>query len=144
MNNLGKEIRKIRGLLGISLRTLAASVYISPAFLSDIELGRRFPAEKTLRRIASSLAIDYESLHSLLLSDKPTIEHLQSQLAQSQARIESLEAEISERKQDMNDLFKVAKKHEGEAKRLKSIALQLASEEEIHQRLAAINQKVGT
>lgn len=55
----GLRARKSRETAGVSLRTMAAALEISPAYLSDLELGRRaFAApllekfEKTLRRQA--------------------------------------------------------------------------------------------
>lgn len=46
----------------MSLRQLAAKVGCSPPFVSDIELGRRFPSEATLASIAKTLEI---SIHEL-------------------------------------------------------------------------------
>ena len=46
----------------MSLRQLAAKVGCSPPFVSDIELGRRFPSKATLASIAKALEI---GLHEL-------------------------------------------------------------------------------
>ena len=46
----------------MSLRKLAAKVGCSPPFISDIELGRRFPSKTTLVSIAKALQIDVQEL----------------------------------------------------------------------------------
>ena len=52
---LTDEIRAERLRQGITLREFAIRVGITAAYLSDLELGRRFPAEKNLIRIIESL-----------------------------------------------------------------------------------------
>jgi len=49
-------IRKARKEKRLSLRNLATKVGISAAFLSDIELGRRFPSKENLTKILNELA----------------------------------------------------------------------------------------
>ena len=44
--SLGERIHKLRDKAGLSLRKLADQIGISSPFLSDIELGRRFPSEE--------------------------------------------------------------------------------------------------
>ena len=56
--SLGEKTRATRLERGISLRQLAAKVGCSPPFVSDIELGRRFPSEATLASIANTLERD--------------------------------------------------------------------------------------
>ena len=60
--SLGAKIRATRLERGMSLRQLAAKVGCSPPFVSDIELGRRFPSEATLASIAKILEIDVQEL----------------------------------------------------------------------------------
>lgn len=60
--SLGEKIRATRLERGMSLRQLAAEVGCSPPFVSDIELGRRFPSEATLASIAKTLEIDVREL----------------------------------------------------------------------------------
>jgi len=50
---------------GISLRQFAASINITAPFLSDIELGRRFPSDDVLREIAKALKTDFDELKKL-------------------------------------------------------------------------------
>jgi transcriptional regulator with XRE-family HTH domain len=61
---LGQLIREIREEKDFSLRELAKKIDITPAFLSDIELGRRNPSEKTLQTIARVLKIPIETLRN--------------------------------------------------------------------------------
>lgn len=53
--NLGDLIRKRRTTAGISLRELARRLKITPAYLSDLELGRRFPSRAVAHRLARKL-----------------------------------------------------------------------------------------
>lgn len=57
MKTLGEFIREKREATGLSLRELARRLEITAPFLSDIELGRRAPAEKNLALIAKELGI---------------------------------------------------------------------------------------
>src|ERR1700687_399110 len=62
MKNLGEKIRELRENKDISLRELAKELAISAAFLSDVELGRRYPSPKVLRQIALKLDVETEEL----------------------------------------------------------------------------------
>lgn len=59
---LGEKIRELRLAAGMSLRQLARTVHRSPPFISDVELGRRFPSDEVLRAIAEELAVDFNEL----------------------------------------------------------------------------------
>jgi transcriptional regulator with XRE-family HTH domain len=63
--SLGDKIKELRMELGISLRQFAAEIEKSPAFISDVELGRRFPSDEALRDIARFLKTSEESLKKL-------------------------------------------------------------------------------
>jgi len=52
---IGERIRQLREVKDLSLRELAKTVGISAAFLSDVELGRRYPSDKHLAAIARAL-----------------------------------------------------------------------------------------
>lgn len=52
---IGERIRQLREVKDLSLRELAKTVGISAAFLSDVELGRRYPSDKHLAAIAQAL-----------------------------------------------------------------------------------------
>ena len=55
---LGERIRELRLGQDISLRQLAVRVGKSAPFISDVELGRRFPSPEVLRAIAKELGVD--------------------------------------------------------------------------------------
>lgn len=59
---LGETIRNLREKKDLSLRELAKKVDVSAPFLSDVELGRRFPGEDTLVAIAAVLKVNVEEL----------------------------------------------------------------------------------
>ena len=60
--SLGKRLHELRDRADLSLRELAKRVGISGPFLSDIELGRRFPSEEILAKLVSALNVSLEHL----------------------------------------------------------------------------------
>jgi transcriptional regulator with XRE-family HTH domain len=60
--SLGQRLRELRDKADLSLRELAKRSGISSPFLSDIELGRRFPSEEILRKLAAALSVPVEDL----------------------------------------------------------------------------------
>ncbi len=58
----GSKLRELREIKNISLRELAKKIGVSGAFLSDIELGRRFPAPDKIELLAKELQIPVEEL----------------------------------------------------------------------------------
>ena len=65
MTSLGQRIRELREQRDLSLRELAKRLEVSPAFISDVELGRRFPSDEVLAAIAKLLRVKIEDLKSL-------------------------------------------------------------------------------
>jgi transcriptional regulator with XRE-family HTH domain len=65
MEGIGPFIRKRRDELDLSLRELAKKLDCSPAFISDIELGRRHPSEKVLIEIAKILKVKPDDLRKV-------------------------------------------------------------------------------
>lgn len=63
--SLGKRLRELRERAGLSLRELAKSAQISAPFLSDIELGRRYPKDETLAILAKHLSTSMDGLKNL-------------------------------------------------------------------------------
>jgi transcriptional regulator with XRE-family HTH domain len=59
---LGKKLRELRERAGLSLREVAKDAKVSAPFLSDVELGRRFPANETLLLIAQKLRTSADEL----------------------------------------------------------------------------------
>ncbi len=51
----GAILRESRKAAGFGLRELCKKVEISPAYLSDIELGRRLPSDDVLLALASAI-----------------------------------------------------------------------------------------
>jgi transcriptional regulator with XRE-family HTH domain len=60
--SLGQRLRELRDKADLSLRELAKIIGISPPFISDIELGRRFPSEEILKKLARALDVSLEDL----------------------------------------------------------------------------------
>jgi transcriptional regulator with XRE-family HTH domain len=65
MEGIGPYIRRRRDELDMSLRELAKKLDCSPAFISDIELGRRHPSDKVLVEIARVLKVKAEELRGM-------------------------------------------------------------------------------
>jgi transcriptional regulator with XRE-family HTH domain len=59
---MGQRLRELRERAGLSLREVAKAAKISAPFLSDVELGRRFPTNETLALIAQKLRASAEEL----------------------------------------------------------------------------------
>ena len=59
---LADIIKETRENSGMSIRALARLAGISAPFLSDIELGRRFPSDEVLTRLAKCLRVSVEDL----------------------------------------------------------------------------------
>lgn len=74
MEGIGPFIRKRRDELDLSLRELAKKLDCSPAFISDIELGRRHPSDKVLAEIARILKVKVEDLREMDV--RPPIEDI--------------------------------------------------------------------
>src|SRR5690348_4326287 len=64
MEGIGPFIRRRRDEIDMSLRELAKRLDCSPAFLSDIELGRRHPSDKVLIEIARILKVKVDELRN--------------------------------------------------------------------------------
>jgi transcriptional regulator with XRE-family HTH domain len=62
MKTLGQHIRELRDKKDLSLRDLAEKLDCSAAFLSDIELGKRFPSSEMLTKIAKALSVKRDDL----------------------------------------------------------------------------------
>jgi transcriptional regulator with XRE-family HTH domain len=59
---MGQRLRELRESSGLSLREVAKAANISAPFLSDVELGRRYPTNETLAVIAQTLHASAEDL----------------------------------------------------------------------------------
>ena len=64
MKTLGERIRELRERNDLSLREFAKKINLSAPFVSDIELGRRFPSDDALEKIAKTLGVSTEELRA--------------------------------------------------------------------------------
>jgi transcriptional regulator with XRE-family HTH domain len=71
---LGQRIRELREERDLSLRELAKRLGCSAAFLSDIELGRRYPSENNLKDLAHLLKTSVDELKAH--DTRPPIEEM--------------------------------------------------------------------
>lgn len=72
MNKLtfGEKLRQLREEHDLSLRELASKIGVSAAFLSDVELGRRFPSEAKLALLAEQLKVSVDELREFDFRDE--------------------------------------------------------------------------
>jgi transcriptional regulator with XRE-family HTH domain len=71
---LGEYLRELRDRHDLSLRELGIKTHVTAAFLSDIELGRRYPSPKVLALLAKALGTTIEDLSQH--DTRPPIEEL--------------------------------------------------------------------
>ena len=64
IHSFGEAIRNLRLKCDLSLRELAKKIDISPPFLSDIELGKRYPSGETLQKLAKALKTSVDKLQA--------------------------------------------------------------------------------
>ena len=62
MKTLGEKLKELRDEKDLSLRALAKKLDVSAPFLSDVELGRRFPSDDLLAKIAKVFRIKASEL----------------------------------------------------------------------------------
>ena len=62
---LGERLKELRQVASLSLRQLAEKVKVTPPFISDVELGRRYPSEGVLAELAKALGAELDELKSL-------------------------------------------------------------------------------
>lgn len=75
IKTLGQRIRELRDQQDLSLREFAKKLGgLSAAFLSDIELGRRFPSEEVLQKMAVALETTVGDLRQY--DSRPPVEEL--------------------------------------------------------------------
>jgi transcriptional regulator with XRE-family HTH domain len=84
MKSLGERIKELRDAADLSLRDLGKQAGgLSPVFLSDIELGRRFPSEEALTHIARALNTTLADLRKY--DTRPPIEEMKRRTAENPA-----------------------------------------------------------
>ena len=62
MKTLGERIRELREERDLSLRELGSKIQVSAAFLSDVELGRRYLSDKNMLAVVRALGASLEEL----------------------------------------------------------------------------------
>jgi len=94
--SLGKELRRLRIVKGLSVRSLATLLGFSPSFISQLENGQTSPSISSLERIAATLGVALRNLFAetdtpasapIRRGDRPAILS-----GWSRARIEALTA----------------------------------------------------
>lgn len=65
MESIGERVRAERLARGMGLREVARHALIAPAFLTDIEAGRRNPSAKVMSRLATVLGVPLAELEAL-------------------------------------------------------------------------------
>lgn len=84
MKTLGERIKELRDAADMSLRELGKNAGgLSPVFLSDVELGRRFPSEDALKQIAAALNTPVADLRKY--DTRPPIEEMKRRAAENPA-----------------------------------------------------------
>lgn len=78
---LGDRIRELREEKDLSLRELAKKIKVTPPFLSDVELGKRFPSDENLALIAAELDTSVEALKQF--DTRPPVEEMKRKAAQN-------------------------------------------------------------
>jgi len=71
---LGQRIRELRDAEGMSLRDFAGKLKLSPAFVSDVELGRRYPSSEIIEKMAIALGAKVKELQAH--DPKPVVEEI--------------------------------------------------------------------
>lgn len=80
MKTLGQRIRELREAKDMSLREFARRLDdLSAPFVSDVELGRRFPSEKVLAKMAHILGVTVDELQRH--DSRPPLEELKRMAA---------------------------------------------------------------
>jgi len=114
IKTLGQRIRELRDERDFSLREFARTLDVTPAHLSDIELGRRFPSENLLKRIAHKLKVNVSDLEQhdsrppvdeikRLSESDPTYGFAFRKMIEERISPQEILKEIAKRKSDQKD-----------------------------------------
>ncbi len=115
VKNLGQRIRELREEKDLSLRELAKKLGgLSAAFLSDVELSRRHPSDKMLKKIAAALGTSFEDLKRY--DTRPVVEEFK-RLATSDPAYGFAFRKVLEEKVTAEDLVQFVEKREQKKRR---------------------------
>lgn len=105
---LGQRIRELREERDISLREFARRLgSLSAAYVSDVELGRRFPSEGVLLKMAQVLSVNVAELREL--DSRPPVEELRRR-AQADPAYGIALRRMVERDVNPEDILKIVEK----------------------------------
>jgi transcriptional regulator with XRE-family HTH domain len=110
MKSFGEKIRELREERDISLRELAKRLELSAPFISDIELGRRYPSKKVMQQLADALGVKPEELESY--DSRPPIEEVRQHVKDNPAFGFALR-KLMDKKVDTNELLRFIEKESG-------------------------------
>jgi transcriptional regulator with XRE-family HTH domain len=110
---LGQYIRNRRDELDLSLREFAKKIDCSAAFVSDIELGRRYPSEEVLKTMAKVLDVSIGELKSR--DTRTPVEDIKRAVEQNPRYAFALRTVIDKVKPE--DLIKFAERSERKRKK---------------------------
>lgn len=83
MNNnqtIGQRVRGLRDEKGMTLREFASKLKLSPAFISDVELGRRHPTPEIIQKMALILGVRNDELQAY--DPKPVVDDIRRRTLQ--------------------------------------------------------------
>ncbi len=112
--NFGQYIRKLRDERDLSLREFAKRIDCSAAFLSDIELGRRYPSEEVQAKIAKALGTTVEDLRAH--DTRPPVEEIKRLAGENPAYAVAFRR-LVEAKVKPEDMMRWAKRSERKPKK---------------------------
>ncbi len=106
VKTFGNRVRELREKRRISLRAFARELGgLSAAFLSDVELGRRYPSDGVLEEMARILDVDLEELRSY--DPRPPVEEIR-RLAESNPAYGVAFRKVIDSKVSPEELIKLA------------------------------------
>ena len=103
MKTFGQRIRELREEKDLSLREFAKSIEVSAAFLSDVQLGRRYPSDKILSNIATKLETTVEELR--VYDSRPPLDDIK-RLADADPRYSLAFRKVVDKDLDLDELLK--------------------------------------
>ncbi len=108
MQTLGQKIRELREGKDVSLREFAKKLGdLSAAFVSDVELGRRFPSDKVLAKMAHVLGVTVDELKKY--DTRPPLDELK-RMAASDPTFGFALRSVIDQKVSADELMNLAKK----------------------------------
>lgn len=105
---LGNRIRELREAKDLSLREFARKLKdVSAAHVSDIELGRRFPSDDLLAKMAEALGVPFAQLKSY--DSRPPVEDLK-RIAEADPAFGFALRKLVDKKVSAEEIIELAKK----------------------------------